>query len=94
MREYAVYIMGNVSGTLYTGVTGNLIQRVDRHRRGLGGAFTKRYHITRLLYVELCSNVQDALAREKQIKGWLRRKKVALIRTANPEMRDLGDELY
>ena len=93
MREYAVYIMGNVSGTLYTGVTGNLVQRVDRHRRGLGGAFTKRYHITRL-HVEICSNVHDALAREKQIKGWVRRRKLALIRAANPQLRDLGDDLY
>lgn len=93
MREYAVYIMGNVSGTLYIGVTGNLAQRVQQHRTGAAAGFTRGYHITRLLYVENCPSVHDALAREKQLKGWVRRRKLALIRTANPRLDDLWDGL-
>jgi putative endonuclease len=93
MREYAFYMMGNVSGTLYSGVTGELVQRVDQHRRGEAPGFTKRYHITRLLYVEYYSDVHDALAREKQVKGWVRRRKLALIRATNPEFRDVWEDL-
>jgi putative endonuclease len=93
MREYAVYMMGNVSGTLYTGVTGNLVQRVHQHREGRLKGFAKRYHITQLLYVEYYGNVHEALAREKQLKGWKRKRKIALVRSANPQMRDLWNEL-
>ncbi len=89
MAEYAVYIMANRSGTFYVGVTNDLVRRVDQHRRGEVPGFTRRYHITRLLRAEFYGDVYEAIAREKQIKGWVRRRKEALIREANPERRDL-----
>ena len=88
---YYVYIMTNRSTTLYTGVTNNLERRVYEHKHKLVDGFTKKYNIARLVYYEATDDVQSAIAREKQIKGWLRRKKVALIESVNPEWRDLAD---
>jgi putative endonuclease len=79
MRHYYVYIMTNVSRTLYTGFTNNLERRVFEHKNQLVEGFTTKYKITKLVYFEETGDVTAAIAREKQIKGWLHRKKVALI---------------
>ena len=94
MRTYYVYIMTNHSKTLYTGMTGDLHRRVWQHKHKLVEGFTKRYNITRLVFYEETSDVGAALAREKQIKGWLRRKKITLIESMNPEWRDLSEDWY
>jgi putative endonuclease len=94
MKEYYVYIMTNVSRTLYTGVTGDLERRVCEHKQKLVPGFTSRYNITRLVYYEVTSDVHAALEREKQIKGWLRAKKVALIELRNPSWEDLSAAWY
>ena len=86
--------MTNHSGTLYVGVTNDLQRRVWQHKRKLIEGFTKRYNITRLVYYEETSDVGAAIAREKQIKGWLRRKKIALIELLNPGWKDLSDGWY
>ena len=93
-KEYYVYIMTNKSRTLYTGVTNDLIRRVYEHRNKLVKGFTSRYNIQYLVYYELTSNVYAALEREKQIKGLLRKKKIALIDSTNPEWKDLSKEWY
>ena len=89
MADYYVYIMTNEAGTLYTGVTNDLVRRILEHKQKLIPGFTRRYNLTRLVYYEVTPNVRAAIAREKQIKGWLRRKKVALVESMNPEWRDL-----
>ena len=93
-RTYWVYIMTNHSGTLYTGVTGNLSRRVHEHRHRQVPGFATRSKIDQLVYAESFSEVRDAIAREKQIKAWRRSHKVALIDTANPEWNDLGEEWF
>jgi len=90
MRQYYVYIMTNYSRTLYTGVTNDLRRRVYEHKQKLVPGFTAKYNITKLVYFEATNDVQAAIAREKQIKGWLRAKKIALIEAANPRWDDLG----
>ena len=92
MKQYFVYIMSSPTGTLYTGVTSHLQRRVYQHKHKLIEGFTKKYNITRLVYFETFSNVLDAIAREKQIKGWLRRKKIDLIESTNPTWKDLSEE--
>ena len=82
--------MTNKSRTLYTGVTNDLERRVYEHKQKLVPGFTGKYNITRLVYFELTQDVQAAIAREKQIKGWLRRKKIALVESMNPEWKDLS----
>ncbi|MBV6402144.1 MAG: hypothetical protein CNIPEHKO_02450 [Anaerolineales bacterium] len=94
MKSYFVYIMTNRSKTLYTGVTNNLERRVYEHKNKLVAGFTSKYNITKLVYYEETSNVHAALAREKQIKGWLRAKKIALIEAENPEWKDISLEWY
>ena len=89
-RAYFVYIMGSLSGTLYTGVTNSVRRRSSEHKDGVGSEFTTRYHLVRLLYFERFQYVGNAIAREKQIKGWRRSKKVALIGSENPSWRDLS----
>ena len=93
MRDYCVYIMTNRSGMFYTGVTNNLPIRVYQHKNGMGG-FTSRYRMTRLVYYESTQNVLSAIAREKQIKGWRRDKKIALIRSMNPRFLDLSSDIW
>ena len=90
METYYVYIMTNLSGTLYTSLTDNLEQRVYEHKHDLVPGFASKYNITKLVYYEEKNNENAALAREKQIKGWLRAKKVALIESKNPEWKDLS----
>ncbi len=93
-KEYCVYIMTNVHNTvLYTGVTNHLQRRVYEHKNGRGGIFTKKYNVTKLVYYEVTDNVHSALAREKQIKGGSRKKKIDLVNSLNPEWKDLYDEL-
>jgi putative endonuclease len=90
VTEYYVYIMTNRSRTLYTGVTNNLRRRVYEHKHKLVPGFTQKYNITLLVYYEATPDVRSAIEREKQIKGWLRSKKIALIESVNPEWRDLS----
>jgi putative endonuclease len=94
MPTYWVYIMTNRSGTLYTGMTGDLPRRIHEHRHRLVPGFTSRYHTDRLIHVETFSEVRDAIARGKQIKGWDRTKKLILISESNPDWRDLGEEWF
>ena len=93
-RVYFVYIMTNRSKTLYTGVTNSLVTRVRGHKSGSGSAFTSKYKLDRLVYFERFEDVHRAIGREKQIKGWLRIKKIALIVSVNPTWRDLSLEWY
>ena len=94
MRQSYVYIMANRSKTLYVGVTNNLERRVYEHKHSLVEGFTSRYHLTKLVYYETTGEIEAAIGREKQLKGWLRRKKVALIESVNPEWDDLSETWY
>ena len=90
---YCVYILASrCNGTLYVGVTNDLVRRVWEHRQGIGG-FTTKYGVTRLVYFEDTPNVTAAIQREKNLKHWSRAWKIALIERANPEWQDLYDEI-
>ena len=89
-KEYYVYIMSNWSRTLYVGVTGELMARVSQHKAKAKSGFTRKYNVTDLVYYESTNDVRAALEREKQLKGWLRKKKIALVESMNPEWRDLS----
>ena len=93
-RRYYVYILASYSGTLYIGVTGNLRRRIWQHKQHVIEGFTAKYDVTRLLHFEVYHEVTNAIAREKQLKGWLRKKKIALIETKNPKWEDLSREWY
>ena len=90
--DCAVYIMTNRHRTvLYIGVTSNLGKRISEHRCGIHpSSFTKKYNVDRLVYFEMGRDIKSAIAREKQLKGWRREKKVALIESMNPDWEDLG----
>ncbi len=90
-KRYYVYIMASRSLTLYTGVTGDVYNRALQHKAGEIEGFTKKYHINRLVYYETFKYVNNAIAREKQIKAWTRAKRLALIKTMNPAWQDLDD---
>ena len=91
MRCYYVYILASIKRVLYIGVTGNLEKRLAQHRAKVDPeCFTAQYNVDRLVYVEEYRQVQDALAREKQLKRWSRAKKVWLIERVNPGWQDLG----
>jgi putative endonuclease len=93
-RQYYVYILTNRHNTvLYTGVTGDLRRRVYEHKEGLGGGFTSRYNVRSLVYFEVTRDVHAAIAREKQIKGGSRSKKIGLVEGMNPEWKDLYEGL-
>ncbi len=93
-REYCVYLMTNAHNTvIYCGVTNNLARRVYEHKNCLGGIFTKKYNVNKLVYYEIGDNVNAALVREKQIKGGSRKKKIDLVNSVNPEWKDLFDEI-
>ena len=92
MRSYYVYILTNRSGTLYVGVTNNLIRRVFEHRKAGPSTFTGKYEINRLVYMEEGPSINAAIEREKQMKGWTRAKKIALIKEMNPRWEDLSAE--
>jgi putative endonuclease len=94
MTEYYVYMMTNVTGMLYTGVTNDLERRVYEHKNKLVKGFTSHYNLNKLVFFESTDDITVAIAREKQIKGWLRKKKVALIETINPKWNDLSEYWY
>ena len=88
---YYVYILSNWSDSvLYIGVTRNLPRRLYEHRNGLSDGFTKKYNIHKLVYFEETTDVYSAISREKQLKGWSRKKKNDLIMKENPEWKDLS----
>jgi putative endonuclease len=93
-RIYYVYVLASRSRRLYTGVTNSLERRINEHRDGRASGFATRYRIFRLVHVETFGDVRDAIAREKEIKGWNREKKLALIDSANPEWKDLAEEVF
>jgi putative endonuclease len=90
-KRYYVYIMASLSLTLYTGVTGDLYHRALQHKAGEIEGSTKKYHINRLVYYEPFKYVNNAIAREKQVKAWTRAKRLALIKTMNPAWQDLAE---
>jgi putative endonuclease len=91
---YWVYILASKpGGTLYVGVTNNLLRRVYEHREGLVESFTKRYQVKMLVYFEAHETISGALQREKNIKHWSREWKIDLIVASNPGWRDLYDEI-
>ena len=94
VRRFHVYIMTNSSRchVLDSGVTGNLSRRVFEHKSKLTPGFTSRYNLTRLVYYEMFAYPHDAIAREKEIKGWRRSKKINLIESMNPHWHDLAAE--
>jgi putative endonuclease len=93
-KTYCVYIMGSSSGSLYIGVTSNLHRRVFQHKFHRIEGFTDKYNVDRLLYWESFDEVVKAIHREKQLKGWRRSKKVALIEFRNPHWKDLARDWY
>ncbi len=94
MNQYYVYLMTNQTKTLYTGVTNDLLRRVYEHKLKSVPGFTAKYNITKLVYYETTTDIYSAISREKQIKGWLRVKKVNLIESSNPKWLDLAVNWY
>ncbi|MBI3255960.1 MAG: GIY-YIG nuclease family protein [Candidatus Andersenbacteria bacterium] len=92
-HNYSVYILTNNSGTLYIGVTNNLERRLYEHKNALIPGFTAKYKLKKLVYFESTSDVKSAIAREKELKGWGRQKKIGLIASINPTWKDLSIEL-
>ncbi|KKU13686.1 MAG: Excinuclease ABC subunit C [Parcubacteria group bacterium GW2011_GWC2_45_7] len=93
-KQYYVYIATNQRNTvLYTGVTSKLGDRILQHKTKLARGFTKQYNVDKLVYYEVYSAPYEAIAREKQIKGWLRKRKIELIERQNPEWHDLAKSL-
>ena len=90
VRSYYVYIMSNAARTLYIGVTNDLERRVYQHKQRLVPGFTATYRVNYLVHYEESSDVHEAIERERQLKGWTRTKKVALIESSNPTWRDLS----
>ncbi len=91
---YYVYILASHNKRLYIGMTNSLESRVFQHKTGDVPGFTSRYRITKLVYCEEYKYVQDAIAREKQLKGLLRAKKIALVESVNPEWDDIAEHWY
>ena len=92
-KYYYLYIMASDSGTLYVGITNDLIRRVWEHQNGIVEGFTRKYNCKRLVYHEYGQDINGTIAREKQIKRWNRKKKEFLIRTMNPEWLDLSQNM-
>jgi putative endonuclease len=90
-RFYYVYILSSLSGTLYTGITNSLYRRTLQHKGKETPGFTSRYGVDRLVYYETFHDVRAAIRREKEIKGWTRKKKTALIEASNPKWKDLAE---
>ena len=90
---YYVYILASIQRTLYIGFTGDLHRRLHQHKTGAIQGFTSRYRVNRLVHLETFTDVRDAKAREHQLKGWVRKKKIALIEADNPEWDDLADRI-
>ncbi|MBV8889368.1 MAG: GIY-YIG nuclease family protein [Alphaproteobacteria bacterium] len=93
-KQPCVYILASErNGTLYVGVTGDLIRRIWQHRTGAGGEFVRRYRVDRLVFAEFHPTMESAILREKRLKKWRRAWKLELIESHNPQWRDLYDEL-
>jgi putative endonuclease len=90
MPDYYIYIMSNRTDVLYIGITNNLDRRIAEHVEGAVPGFTQKYYLGRLVYFESYANAVDAIAREKQLKGWRREKKIKLIESLNPKWSDLS----
>ena len=89
-HTYYVYILTNWNNrVMYIGVTNNLRRRVYEHKQEIIEGFTKKYHVHKLVYCESCGEVKDAIAREKQLKGWTRKKKNELVETINPMWKEI-----
>jgi len=94
MGEYFVYILASKrNGTLYTGVTNNLLKRLHQHKEGIIEGFTQKYNVHILVYFEVFRDIRDAINREKRIKKWNRQWKIELIEKSNPNWEDLFDSL-
>ncbi len=90
MGQYFIYILASKrNGTLYIGVTNNLLERVNQHKNNLVDGFTKKYDVHNLVYYEAYKNIEDAIAREKCMKKWKRKWKLELIESSNPNWEDL-----
>jgi putative endonuclease len=89
-----VYILASINRVLYTGVTARLAHRVIQHRQKMVEGFTSRYNVLRLVYWQRYDDIRGAIAREKQIKGWTRAKKIALIESRNPEWKDMAEGYF
>ena len=95
MKEAYTYILASKrNGTLYTGVTSDLLRRIWQHKNGLAEGFTLKYNVKILVYFEKFEDIYNAINREKQIKGMSRKKKLDLIESINPEWKDLSDGWY
>jgi len=95
MKQPAVYIMANKpNGTLYVGVTSNLLKRVDEHKNKIVTGFTTLYNCNMLVFYEIAETMYSAITREKQIKGGSRSKKIKLIESMNPDWKDLYENIY
>ncbi len=90
--SYVYMLASECYGTLYVGVTSDLVKRVWQHREGLADGFTKKYKVKHLVWFEMHEDIIEAIAREKQLKKWARAWKVALIQKANPDWRDLYED--
>src|SRR6266511_1233666 len=91
----SIYIMTNRSNkVLYTGVTSNLLRRINEHKEKMVPGFSSKYNVTKLVYYEEYETMEEAIAREKQIKGGSRQKKIDLINNKNPEWKDLYEEFF
>lgn len=93
MKRYYVYILSNISGMLYIGITNDLERRIYEHKSGKIKGFTSKYNLHRLIYYEEFQQVQKAIFREKELKGWRREKKKALINKVNPGWKDLSTSI-
>lgn len=91
MNQYYVYITASNSRRLYIGISNSLNVRLWLHRTGTGSKFAHRYNMTRLVYFEVFEDPKQAIAREKQLKGWKRQRKIDLIEKENPEWKDLSE---
>lgn len=93
MKSYYIYILASKTGTLYIGVTNNLERRIYEHKHKLIPGFTEKYNINRLMYYQEFDDIEQAIEMEKKVKGWRRQKKTNLIKTINPDIRDLAEEM-
>ena len=95
MKQPCVYMLASKrNGTLYIGVTSNMVERMRQHKEGEAGGFTARYGVRTLVWLESHDSMQEAIAREKALKEWKRAWKIRLIEERNPQWRDLSEELY
>lgn len=94
MRQYYVYILASKARVLYVGVTNSILRRTSEHKSRAHVSFTSRYRITNLVYFEVWTDIRAAIAREKVLKRWTRKRKALLIERTNPDWRDLSVDWY